>query len=129
MLPDLKRFRTREEEGMTSVPGIPMLGEDHGPHRAGVASTRALLGEALLWPARIVRARREFARIAALSDRELRDIGLMRHDLRNATALPLDEDPTRYLASVVTERRQAARRRPGARPLTGTDRRRERDPA
>src|SRR4051812_39834512 len=107
---------------MTSVPCIPMLGEDRRPHRSGVASARALVREAILWPVRIVRARREFARIAALSDRELRDIGLMRHDLRNATALPLDADPTRYLASVVTERRQATRRTvsAGASPARGS---------
>ena len=67
------------------------------------------LGRILLWPARVLRARRELARLATLSDHELRDIGLTRQDLRGATALPLDEDPTRFLAKAVAERRRARR--------------------
>ena len=46
-------------------------------------------------------------RLATLRDHELRDIGLTRQDLRSATALPLDEDPTRFLAKAVAERRGA----------------------
>ena len=67
------------------------------------------LARILLWPARVLRARRELAALAALSDHELRDIGLTRQDLRGATALSLDESPTRFLAAVVGERRRARR--------------------
>ena len=42
-----------------------------------------------------------------MSDYELRDIGLTRQDLFDATALPLDADPSPLLA-----RRRAARERP-----------------
>ena len=82
---------------MASVPVIPFVPGGAG-RRSGFERTRALLAQALLWPVHVARARRQLARIAAMSDRELRDIGLMRHDVRNATALRLDEDPTRYLA-------------------------------
>ena len=61
----------------------------------------------LFWPLRVVKARAELAKLAALSDHELRDVGLSRQDLRDATALALDEDPTRHLARTV------GRRRPG----------------
>lgn len=77
---------------------------------ARLSSALALLARALLWPARVFSARAELARLAEMSDRDLRDIGLMRQDLRNATALPLDADPTRYLAQVVRERRREALR-------------------
>jgi len=69
----------------------------------------------LLWPVRMFRSRREFADLAALSDHELRDIGIKRQDLRNITALPRDESPTRPLAAIAGERARArwarARRR------------------
>jgi hypothetical protein len=64
----------------------------------------------MLWPIRMLRARAELNRLADLTDRELGDIGLKRQDLRDATSLPLDVDPTRFLASVATERRRARRR-------------------
>ena len=106
---------------MASVPVIPFVPGGAG-RRSGFERTRALLAQALLWPVHVARARRQLARIAAMSDRELRDIGLMRHDVRNATALRLDEDPTRYLASVVMDRRRAQRAPAGLGPLTGTAR-------
>ncbi|MGO8798029.1 MAG: DUF1127 domain-containing protein [Roseiarcus sp.] len=65
---------------------------------------------ALLWPARVVAARRTLAQLAGLSEYELRDIGLSRQDLVDFTARPLDEDPTPHLS-----RSRAARLR--ARPL------------
>ena len=69
----------------------------------------------LLWPVRALRSRREFAGLAAMSDRELRDVGLTRQDLRNATALSRDECPTVFLAAVAADRAGArwsrARRR------------------
>jgi hypothetical protein len=38
-----------------------------------------------------------------MSDYELHDIGLTRQDLWNVSALPLDQDPTGYLAGVATD--------------------------
>jgi uncharacterized protein YjiS (DUF1127 family) len=60
----------------------------------------------LLWPARVVAARRTLAQLAGLSEYELRDIGLSRQDLVDFTARPLDEDPTPHLV-----RSRAARAR------------------
>jgi len=42
--------------------------------------------------------------LAAMSEHELRDIGLSRQDLTDVAALPLDADP-----SALLERRRAAR--------------------
>lgn len=50
-----------------------------------------------LWPIHVVEARRTLAQLAALSDYELRDVGLTRQDLADVTARPLDEDPTPHL--------------------------------
>ena len=58
------------------------------------------------WPVRYVRARRNLAVLAAMSDMQLKDIGLYRADVTSATALPRDEDPTPQLAALVRERRQ-----------------------
>jgi uncharacterized protein YjiS (DUF1127 family) len=55
------------------------------------------------WPVRVGQARRSFAPLARMTDYELRDIGLTRQDLWNAASLPLDEDPTRYLARTAAE--------------------------
>jgi uncharacterized protein YjiS (DUF1127 family) len=57
----------------------------------------ALLGRAALWPARVIAARRTLAQLSTLSEYELRDIGLIRQDLVDLTARPLDEDPTPHL--------------------------------
>ena len=65
------------------------------------------LTHALSWPARVSAARRTMGQLAGMSDYELRDIGLSRQDLYDATALPLDADPSPLLA-----RRRAARERP-----------------
>ncbi len=75
--------------------------------RAGLArALGAALTRALLWPARVVMARRTLAQLAGLSEYELRDIGLSRQDLVDLSARPLDEDPTPHLA-----RSRAARAR------------------
>jgi uncharacterized protein YjiS (DUF1127 family) len=66
----------------------------------------AAIIRALLWPARVMAARRTLAQLAGLSEYELRDIGLSRQDLVDLTARPLDEDPTPHLA-----RSRAARER------------------
>ncbi|HYA72011.1 MAG TPA: DUF1127 domain-containing protein [Roseiarcus sp.] len=69
-----------------------------------------------LWPARVAAARAAFAQLAAMSARELADIGLTAQDLRDATALPLDADPTAILAARAAEARiRALERRPAAR--------------
>jgi hypothetical protein len=47
------------------------------------------------------------SQLAGMSDYELRDIGLIRQDLGDASALPLDADPSALLV-----RRRAARERP-----------------
>jgi uncharacterized protein YjiS (DUF1127 family) len=54
---------------------------------------------AALWPVRVTAARAAFRQLAAMDARELADIGLAAQDLRDATALALDEDPTRALAA------------------------------
>ena len=60
----------------------------------------------VMGPFRAGEARRVMAALGAMSDRDLRDIGLTRQDLRDASALPATRDPGRLLA-----RRRAARRR------------------
>ena len=56
------------------------------------------------WPFRVADHRRALAALAGLDDRELADIGLMRQDLRDVTALPLGADPTLPLAERAQER-------------------------
>ena len=58
----------------------------------------AKLWRALGWPARVVEARRTLTQLAQMSDRELNDLGLLRADLADCTALPLDDDPGERLA-------------------------------
>ena len=70
---------------------------------------RAALGvldRILLWPARALETRRLLDDLGSMSDHELRDIGLTRQDLRDATALPVSQDP-----GVVFAARAAGRRR------------------
>jgi uncharacterized protein YjiS (DUF1127 family) len=57
----------------------------------------AFLVRVALWPVHVVETRRTLAQLGALSDYELRDVGLTRQDLVDITARPLDEDPTPYL--------------------------------
>ena len=68
----------------------------------------------LSWPLRVAEARREFALLAGLDDRSLADIGLIRQDLRDATAFALSERPSSRLAERARERKALARakRRP-----------------
>ena len=58
----------------------------------------AAVTHALGWPARVVEARQTLTQLAQMSDRELSDIGLLRADLANCSALPLDDDPSDRLA-------------------------------
>ena len=52
--------------------------------RLALAAAHAVV----LWPFRVGENRRLLGTLAALSDHDLRDIGLTRGDLRDATALP-----------------------------------------
>ena len=64
---------------------------------------------ALRWPVRITEARRLMRQVGGMSDHELRDIGLTRHDVWDATALPHGADPSRLFQQRVDERRGAGR--------------------
>ena len=64
----------------------------------------------LTWPLRVARHRRVMAELAALDDRGLADIGLARHDLRDATALPSGADPSAMLSERAREREEQQRR-------------------
>ena len=57
----------------------------------------ALAARIALWPAHVMETRRTLAQLSALSEYELRDVGLSRQDLVDLTARPLDEDPTPHL--------------------------------
>jgi len=65
------------------------------------------LKKAVLWPLRVLEARRELEMLAGMSEYELKDIGLTRSDLGDATALPPDQSPTEFLAARVEERHHA----------------------
>jgi uncharacterized protein YjiS (DUF1127 family) len=56
------------------------------------------------WPFRVAAARAAVRQLAGMNERELADIGLTRQDLRDVTALPLDEDPTRIFTMRARER-------------------------
>ena len=73
-------------------------------HRRGNAVTRGLK-RALLWPLRVMEARRTWMALASLDSRELRDIGLSSADLFAVSGSPLDEDPGRKLSTLVASRR------------------------
>jgi uncharacterized protein YjiS (DUF1127 family) len=75
------------------------------PHAmATTARLVAGLKSAVLWPLRVLEARRELEMLAQMSEYELKDIGLTRSDLADATALPADARPTDFLAARVEER-------------------------
>jgi uncharacterized protein YjiS (DUF1127 family) len=94
---------------MFTIRTVPAIAGERAERPSLPAQVSSGLARILLWPARVLRARSELAALAALSDHELRDIGLTRQDLRGATALPLHESPTPFLAAVVSERRRARR--------------------
>lgn len=79
----------------------------------GPATRRLLVAAAsVLWksvtlPYRIAQARRDLNLLVSLSDRELRDIGIGRHDVIAAAWLPPGESPTDFLSQVSQERRAA----------------------
>ena len=59
---------------------------------------------AAAWPFRVAAARATLRTLANMDRRELADIGLTRCDLRDASALPLDRDPSELLATRAHER-------------------------
>lgn len=65
------------------------------------------LGVWLTWPVRVLAARRMMLQLSRLGDHDLKDIGLSRQDLADATALTLDQDPSLLLARRAGERRRA----------------------
>jgi uncharacterized protein YjiS (DUF1127 family) len=60
------------------------------------------------WPFRVAAARATMRMLAAMDRRELADIGLYPSDLRDASALALDHDPSPLLAARARERRANA---------------------
>jgi uncharacterized protein YjiS (DUF1127 family) len=80
---------------------------------AGASGTRtasrlvASFKAAIFWPLRVIEARRELEMLAQMSEHELKDIGLTRSDLGDATALPADASPTEFLSARVEERYEA----------------------
>ncbi len=69
-----------------------------------VISAATLLRRLAGWPFRVAAARRAMRDLADMSARELADIGLSRQDLRDVSALALDDYPTRILVMRVAER-------------------------
>lgn len=69
------------------------------PSSARLSVPLAFIRRVLMWPAQVAQTRRTMAFLGQMSDRELLDIGLLRSDLANCAALPLDEDPTDRLAA------------------------------
>ena len=59
---------------------------------------------AAAWPFRVAAARATLRALANMDRRELADIGLNLSDVRDASALPLDRDPTELLAERARER-------------------------
>ena len=75
-----------------------MLERSPSLHRRARLAT--VVRRALSWPARVAEARRTLAFLGQMTDRELSDIGLLRSDLADCAALPLDEDPSHRLAQL-----------------------------
>jgi uncharacterized protein YjiS (DUF1127 family) len=63
---------------------------------------------AATWPFRVAAARATLKALANMDRHELADIGLNPSDVRDASALPLDRDPTELLARRARERRRDA---------------------
>lgn len=69
-------------------------------------SLQAGARRAAAWPFRVAAARAALRQLSAMDHRELADIGLHGSDLRDASALALDCDPTTLLARRASERRR-----------------------
>ena len=57
------------------------------------------------WPGKVMEARSTMRQLASMSEHELRDIGLSPQDVNDASGLPLDGDPSRFLAERAGMRR------------------------
>jgi uncharacterized protein YjiS (DUF1127 family) len=103
-----------KEPAMTFLSDATYSARGRAP-RPWLARLGAVALRIALWPARVVAARRTLTQLAALSEYELRDIGLSRQDLVDLTGRPLDEDPTPHLTGSRAARARAAhsRRLPG----------------
>ena len=71
---------------------------------AYLVSLLQAIGQSLLWPVRVYRARQALHTLSRMDSRELRDIGLTPYDVQSAHGLPLDCDPTLLLADRARER-------------------------
>ena len=80
-----------------------MIPASHVWRIIGVQARRAAA-----WPFRVAAARATLRTLAKMDRRELADIGLNPSDVRDASALPLDGDPTEMLARRARERRENA---------------------
>ena len=69
-----------------------------------------VLRRALSWPSRISAARRAMRQLARMSDYELRDIGLVRQDIVDASMLDPADDPSAMLARRRVSRERSAPR-------------------
>jgi uncharacterized protein YjiS (DUF1127 family) len=80
-----------------------MTSESHMWRSICVGATRAAA-----WPFRVAAARATMRTLANMNRRELADIGLSPSDVRDASALSLDRDPTELLARRAYERHRDA---------------------
>lgn len=71
-------------------------------------SLRATAFRIAAWPYRVAAARAAVRALSRMDRRELADIGLTISDVRDASALALDRDPTPLLAERARERRRGA---------------------
>ncbi len=98
------------------IEGIVMLLMLETPRRSSVerafAALSRLTGAAfamvdavVMWPFRRSENRRILYALGAMDDHQLRDIGLSRQDLRDATALGAGRDPGRFFSARRHDRR------------------------
>ena len=85
-----------------SIRSLGQVQASRGALQTGWAALLLVLG----WPARVYRARQLMLQLGTFSDHELKDIGLVRQDLRDTTGLAPGIDP-----SATWRARAEARRR------------------
>jgi hypothetical protein len=78
------------------------------PESRAWRTIRVGVRRAAAWPFRVAAARADMRALANMDRRELADIGLIASDVRDASALALDRDPTEFLARRARERRRGA---------------------
>jgi uncharacterized protein YjiS (DUF1127 family) len=105
---DFRRRALRAERRVVPKPLVTNMVVSFS--QTGVDPMRTLW-RVLTWPARVVAARRTMADLARMSEYELRDIGLTPSDINDATALPLDADPSALLVKRRAWRDRSATRR------------------